>query len=408
MIERVLDAIDRSAIEELVVNKVPESKTLEYKQALPGFSDADKKEFLADITSFANASGGDIIYGIKAEVDESGKKTGLPESVLPIAEASADEVKLRLEEITRNGTDPRVKVHPAAVRGWGDEGQSFVLVVRIPRSFSSPHVVKYGGSFRFYSRNSAGKYPLDVAELRSAFLATDYHADRIRRFREDRLARIVADETPMPLTTRDRLVLHMVPLSALSDGVRLDMPTQTMAANDFRPLAAQGWNHRLNFEGLLTSRPGDEPTGAVYAYCQLFLNGAVEAVQSDLLVHHNAEESNAKTSFLPSRAYEQDLIHGVQRYMSGLKALGVLPPIALFVSLLGCRGAYLGLSHRRFAIGNGYPIDRDALVLPDVSAEDFDVDIPGLLKPVFDAVWKTCGFPGSLDYDDEGNWKSGQ
>jgi hypothetical protein len=51
------------------------------------------------------------------------------------------------------------------------------------------------------------------------------------------------------------------------------------------------------------------------------------------------------------------------------------------------------------------PIDRDALLLPDVIAEEFDVDVPKLLKPVFDGLWNACGYPRSLNYDDEGNWK---
>ncbi len=57
MIERAWDAIDKASIDELIANKVQESKTLEYKQTLPGSSDAEKREFLFDVTSFANASG---------------------------------------------------------------------------------------------------------------------------------------------------------------------------------------------------------------------------------------------------------------------------------------------------------------------------------------------------------------
>ena len=87
-----------------------ESRTLEYKQGLPGNSDADKKEFLADVSSCGNASGGDIIYGIKAAVDSEGKKTGAPQSVQPITGTTADSAKLRLEEIVRNGIKPRMRV----------------------------------------------------------------------------------------------------------------------------------------------------------------------------------------------------------------------------------------------------------------------------------------------------------
>jgi predicted HTH transcriptional regulator len=64
MIQIPFDRIDKTHIESLVTNEVPEGRTIEYKQALPGGNDVAKKEFLADVSSFANASGGDLLYGV--------------------------------------------------------------------------------------------------------------------------------------------------------------------------------------------------------------------------------------------------------------------------------------------------------------------------------------------------------
>ena len=44
-----------------------------------------------------------------------------------------------------------------------------IVLVRIPRSWVSPHMVTHKGTSRFFARNSAGKYQLDVSELRTAF-----------------------------------------------------------------------------------------------------------------------------------------------------------------------------------------------------------------------------------------------
>ncbi len=41
-----------------------EHKTIEYKRDRIGGSDRDKKEFLADVSSFANAAGGHLIIGM--------------------------------------------------------------------------------------------------------------------------------------------------------------------------------------------------------------------------------------------------------------------------------------------------------------------------------------------------------
>ena len=72
MINVPLEQIDKAVIEEFIANQVQEGKTLEYKEKLPRGAEGDIKEFLADVSSFGNASGGDIIYGIRAERGENG------------------------------------------------------------------------------------------------------------------------------------------------------------------------------------------------------------------------------------------------------------------------------------------------------------------------------------------------
>ena len=70
MILRDIDSLTKADIENLISNQVTESKQLEYKRDLPDRIDSAKKEFLADVSSFANASGGDIIFGLEAELDD--------------------------------------------------------------------------------------------------------------------------------------------------------------------------------------------------------------------------------------------------------------------------------------------------------------------------------------------------
>jgi len=64
MINKHIDKIEFNDLEQLQSNVVLEGKTIEYKKLLPTNSDADRKEFLTDISSFSNASGGDLIFGI--------------------------------------------------------------------------------------------------------------------------------------------------------------------------------------------------------------------------------------------------------------------------------------------------------------------------------------------------------
>ncbi len=45
-------------------NAVAESRSLDYKAALPSGGDEGKREFLCDVSSFANTVGGCLIYGV--------------------------------------------------------------------------------------------------------------------------------------------------------------------------------------------------------------------------------------------------------------------------------------------------------------------------------------------------------
>lgn len=52
--------LDETDLRSLIDDQVAEGKNIEYKSALPGNSGRNKKEFLADISSFSNSAGGYI------------------------------------------------------------------------------------------------------------------------------------------------------------------------------------------------------------------------------------------------------------------------------------------------------------------------------------------------------------
>ena len=95
MIHKAVDSIEMTDIEALLSNGVAESRTIEYKLTLPGGNDDARKEFLADVSSFANASGGDLIYGVAAA-------DGVPQSVPGLPGISVDAETQRLEGMIRN------------------------------------------------------------------------------------------------------------------------------------------------------------------------------------------------------------------------------------------------------------------------------------------------------------------
>jgi predicted HTH transcriptional regulator len=67
------DLSERDLLDQIQAG-VPEGVLLDYKSDIYGRADADVREFLKDVSSFANTAGGHLIIGI----DESG---GIPTAI---------------------------------------------------------------------------------------------------------------------------------------------------------------------------------------------------------------------------------------------------------------------------------------------------------------------------------------
>lgn len=193
--ELPIERIDAALLDSLVRDGVEERRRLEYKRALPGGTDDEKKEFLADTSSFANAAGGDLIYGVSAKRDEQGVATGEPDALIGLPEKNLDAECLRLQDILNAGIRPRlVGVVLQIVRR---EPEPPCLLVRIPPGYGGLHMIAFKNWNRFYARNANGKYLLDVDEIHYAIRSGVDARDRIRRFRAERVARIVAGDAPV-------------------------------------------------------------------------------------------------------------------------------------------------------------------------------------------------------------------
>src|SRR5215471_17078845 len=62
---KLITSIREADLLSLIDTKENEGKEIDYKRLLPGKSDADRREFLYDVSSFANTSGGYLIFGIE-------------------------------------------------------------------------------------------------------------------------------------------------------------------------------------------------------------------------------------------------------------------------------------------------------------------------------------------------------
>ena len=177
-IEKSINNITEDDLLLLITNSVRESKKLDYKKELISNAREDKKEFLADISSFANALGGYIIFGI----EEDG---GIAKNLEGLRIADCDAEILRLDNLIRDGIEPRI--FGISIRPLQLTNGNYVIIIYIPNSWSKPHVVDYDKHWRFYTRNSAGKNPLDYTEVKSLFFSSETTTEKIKNFIHNRI-----------------------------------------------------------------------------------------------------------------------------------------------------------------------------------------------------------------------------
>ncbi|MEW6732064.1 MAG: hypothetical protein AB1489_12120, partial [Acidobacteriota bacterium] len=95
--------------------------------------------------------------------------TGIPEIAEGLENINADKEIQRLESLIKDGIKPRITlVGIKAIEGFS---KGPVLFIRAQKSWNSPHMVTFDNLSRFFSRNSRGKYQLDVTQIRAAFIA---------------------------------------------------------------------------------------------------------------------------------------------------------------------------------------------------------------------------------------------
>lgn len=369
-------------IRNLVESRVPESAYVELKRTLPQLDGAGKHEFLADVSAFANSSGGDLIYGI--DEDGEGRAVAIVRQV-----GNPDEESRRYQDVLMNGIEPRIpglQVHSIRIE------DGFVLVVRVPQSWAGPHRVK--SNQHFFIRENVRKRQLDVPEIRGLFLRSEHQAQRVRDFRTERLGKLMAGEGPHRLVPGALLVGHFVPTQAALGTVQVD-PIPYMRDRALPILGVTIPGARVNADGaLVVHNPNARGT---YGYSQFFRNGYFETVK----VLEFGQDHRAR---LGSLAYEEQFIALLTSLRNEYQRLGIGLEMTCMLSIIGAENVELGIDRFWFNLDDhqGH-FDRQVLVLPDVLLPS-ELSPDQALRPIFDLVWQSAGLEGSANYNAAGEW----
>jgi hypothetical protein len=386
MIPKSLDQVDENDLSNLINSGVAESRTLDYKQQLPEMDDSGKRELLADVSSFANSSGGDLIFGMSEEA-------GVPTTLLGCQIGDVDQYILRVDSIIRDGLSPRIRHHTRAIPLANGK---HALIIRAEQSWYGPHRVDFKRDSRFWGRTSNGKYELDVTNPRNAFLFSAGVADRISAFRAERTIAIENGRALIRLQRGPTAVFHCIPFEAFGAARQYDINTLWEKRTLLQPQEATRrytWESRVNLEGVILAAAAGGDLSPAYA--QLYRSSTIEFV-------HVLPRSPENGSLIPSLLLEQSVVTFMQSCFPLLAELGANPPFLIGLSLIHVRGMTMATQNQHQYLSRS--IDRDVLLLPEKIVEERSVDGGGVLRTVFDAIWNACGILRSPNFDANGEW----
>jgi hypothetical protein len=309
-----------------------------------------------------------------------------------VAGVNLDQAKLRLENILRDCVEPRI---PGLTFHVVPRDLDPCLVVRVPKSPFGLHMATYKGVSRFWGRGAAGKFLLDWGQIRAGFLEAQTAEDRVRRFRQERVARVLAGETPIPTAAGPKVIFHALPLTPTDVWPRLLALSDHDRMTFLPPLAGSPGNWRHTLDGFVMHTTRSDPSHQAYSLC--YRDGGVEGVSGSLV-----DQDPRRGGFYGHRV-EVSVIEAVRQYQKLWKLLGVTGPMMMALTISGVQGLKILVPASRVSLFEHPAFDRDVALIPELVVHDLSERTDRMLKPVFDIMWNGGGWPRSPWYDANGD-----
>lgn len=373
MIEKNLLDITYKDIQDLIENSISESKTLDYKLQFPqNLNDSEKKELLADISSFTNTLGWDLIFGIK-------EKEWVAKEIIWCDIENLDNWKLKLESIIRTGIEPRINYEIKEIKL---DDLKYIIILRIKESFIKPHWISYQNNHKFYLRSSTWKYESELSELKDLFLSTDQISNKINAFKLKRLNTIEINDSYMQFNDGLKIIIHIVPINSQQI---INLFDDKGLNSSFPPIYASGRNHRVNIDGFLTYSPNGN------SYTQIYKNWSIEVVRS---------QNNSDKIYYTW--YEEEIINYIKQCLENLTKIWMSYPFYLSLCFLDI--SWYSLKRSNFhSLEHWYSYDKNLLDTWNVIINNID-NIEKKIKPLFDVIWNAFWYIHSRNYDKNWNW----
>ncbi|MDR7865781.1 MAG: ATP-binding protein [Sporomusaceae bacterium] len=388
-VERIDDQYLLDKVQALIDNGVNEDRFIDYKQTLSIGLDSEKKEFCKDVSGLANANGGHIIYGIE-------ESAGAPTRIVGFDINDPDKFKLQLQNVLNSGLQPRTPgIQIKTIEVNGPNGK-YILAIGVPRSWLAPHMVIKDQEYRVYLRMNGLTDRTDIMQIKEMILEREGLAPRIRAFRQERIAWVLGEESPLPGRCGPIIIFHVIPTDAFAvepknDVIRQIVDTPRYGHDKLEDILDYPVNSEIlpNADGVFAKycRPD---TGRTEAYCQYFRNGIVEMVN----VISRAREENGK--LIAQLGYPtRGVVKTFESIFKNYDELDLSDEVFIAVTILGLKGYEIEVP-RGYHFFAPRLFDRQTAILPEYIANRTS-GIKEILQPAMDLIWQAAGHVKQLE-----------
>ena len=192
--QKPVSQLKYSDIEWLVnEERMPESYNLDYKR--DNYERNKTDELAKDISALANTSGGWLVLGVEEDKNSNEGET-YPGEIVGIE--NEKDIKKRITDRIINSIMPHPQVQFSSLIEIPDKKNRAVLVVYVPKSFDSLHMVVVKHKNRYYKRYHDQNVPMDEYEVRTRYemigKGEKYLDDRLAKNSNEALKQLHPDE----------------------------------------------------------------------------------------------------------------------------------------------------------------------------------------------------------------------
>jgi len=385
---RSLRDIREEEIRALVGSGLEEHLQLEYKSALYGDSDRNRREFLLDVCMFANATGGIILIGIPERRDGDGQPTGAPDpnGILGLEMSNPQLVLSSYDARVMESIEERLPLESASIP-LGDGRQ--VLAIRVPNSIAKPHSVRFEGHIYFPSRRERQRYHMSVREIKEMVMRT---TSRLQQAEE-----VLTKALPHgPRQVQEpELTVGMVPV--FFEDFLVDVRSEPVRQG----VAYFSRGRQAEFSKLVFTFDGLERRENQYSYTVRFRRNGLLSNSMLLPLFPQPRGDNRRAFHIAAiDVFLRNFAWRAQRVYS---AAGIAPPY-LLTMLLRVEGQLFGV----YGGGDNLPYYTEPVGANDYAFPFMQIDDlsnpDSIIRPLCDQAHQMFGREGSPSFNEEGTW----